>query len=112
MDAPILDRAGALDRIGGDEDLYQEVIELFSHDTPLQIGILKQALQSMDRVLGERQAHSLKSASASIGAEALRDACLKTEKAFAKSEQGVLLQLVKKIELEFARVQDQLESNQ
>jgi len=112
MESPILDRNAALERIGGDEELYQEVLSIFLDDTPVQIGVLNQALRSLDRVLGERQAHSLKSAAANIGAEAMRDACLKTEKAFAKSDPTVLAALVKKIEFEFSALRQHLELNQ
>jgi HPt (histidine-containing phosphotransfer) domain-containing protein len=81
-DIPVIDREAAIARMGGDEELYAEILDVFFEDVPQQIELLLSALQSSDRATGERQAHSLKSAAANIGAEKMRSACAEGERAF------------------------------
>ena len=102
MEVPVLNKKSALERIGGDEELYDEVVEIFFDDTPGQLQVLKKALLEGDRILGERQAHSLKSAAANIGAEAMQAACLKAERSFKAASPEDLAENVRRIELEFA----------
>ena len=101
---PLIDREGALERIGGDAELYEEVVQIFLEDVPVQLGILREALASGDLKVGERQAHSLKSAAANIGAEAMRSACFQAEKAFPTAKPEELRLLVESMGAEFERV--------
>lgn len=112
MPSVVLDRAAALYRMGDDENLYQEIVTLFLADAPTQIKKLKEAIESLDRVLGERHAHSLKSAAANIGANCLRDACAAAEKEFAKADLTKISSNVELVEVEFEKVRQQLESIQ
>ncbi len=68
-----------MDRLGGDEELLIELWQIYISDTPKQLEILKQAIEINDIVLIERQAHSLKSASANIGAEQAREKAFEIE---------------------------------
>lgn len=61
----------ALQRLDGDLALYQELLTLFLDDTPIQLETLEQGLEGGNVELVSRQAHSLKSASGSIGADVL-----------------------------------------
>jgi signal transduction histidine kinase/CheY-like chemotaxis protein/HPt (histidine-containing phosphotransfer) domain-containing protein len=74
---PVFDRACALDRIGGDEQLMDELIGLFLEDVPVKRGMIKSALTSGDNQLLERHAHNLCGAlltlSARPAAQAARD---------------------------------------
>jgi CheY-like chemotaxis protein/HPt (histidine-containing phosphotransfer) domain-containing protein len=69
---PVFDRAGMLARLMDDEDLAQTVAEGFLGDIPLQIAALKGYLETGDASAAERQAHTIKGASANVGGEALR----------------------------------------
>lgn len=80
MKPPILDKDSALRRIGGDESLLKELVSIFMEDFPQQFGTLQEALSGQEFDVVRRQAHSLKSASASIGAERLREACAAVER--------------------------------
>ncbi len=111
MNLPLLDRDSALVRIGGDEELYRELIELFLEDSPKQLEILKSALAAGDRILGERQAHSLKSAAANIGAELLRDACHKAEQSFPSGSTETLIGLVARVDSDFEILRAHLEND-
>ena len=78
-EAPVLDKFAALQRFDGDEQLWDEIVVLFLDDAPKQLEILEQALESGNQELATRQAHSLKSAAANIGGEAMREAALCSE---------------------------------
>ena len=63
----------------GDTELAHVIIEGFLGDIPGQIAKLKGFVQSGDREAATRQAHTIKGASANIGAAALRQAACELE---------------------------------
>ena len=69
---PILDLETALERIENDRELYLQIVQIYITDAPKQLGGIYQALGTLDRKVIERHAHSLKSASANVGAERAR----------------------------------------
>lgn len=75
----LLDREAALERLDGDEELLQEIIDIFLEDAPRLFLALKQARLDRDQKTTERQAHSLKGASANVGAIHLQAICLIAE---------------------------------
>jgi PAS domain S-box-containing protein len=77
---PVFDYATLLNRLMDDQDLVDTVIAAFLEDIPQQIEALKSALRIGDVKTSERQAHSIKGASANIGAEALRQVAYEMEK--------------------------------
>lgn len=78
-EVPVLDRATALDRIGDDEELLAELTEVFLLDFPQQMLLLDKALSDGENAVVYRQAHSLKSAAASVGASRLSQATAELE---------------------------------
>jgi CheY-like chemotaxis protein/HPt (histidine-containing phosphotransfer) domain-containing protein len=82
----IFDKQGFLDRVGGDEALCREVLEVFLNDVPLRIEQLAECLDAKDALAVERQAHALKGAAANVGAESLRLVALDVETAAARSD--------------------------
>lgn len=78
-DHPVRDTQGALERLGGDEELYHDVFAIFAEDTPLQLAALSAAIQSQQRSEVERLSHSLKSAAANVGGERMRHVALRME---------------------------------
>lgn len=52
--------ARALERLGGDEQLFQEIIQIFMEEAPKQITGLREALAHGDAGATERIAHTLK----------------------------------------------------
>jgi len=89
LDAQVLQ---GLRELGGDDDpgLLLEVVGMFLEDAPLRMREIEQALQRGDLKLLERAAHSLKSASANVGAMALSGLCRRIEEsARMSSTQGV-----------------------
>lgn len=67
-------RAKALEKVDGDEQLLQEVIQIFLEESPKQVADLRQALTEGNSELLERAAHSLKGALGYLG---VLDACQK-----------------------------------
>jgi two-component system sensor histidine kinase/response regulator len=75
----IFDRSGFLDRLLGDEDLAGEVLDGFMADVSLQVREMKKALDTGDAQSIRELAHSLKGASANVGAVALQKIALQVE---------------------------------
>jgi signal transduction histidine kinase/HPt (histidine-containing phosphotransfer) domain-containing protein/ActR/RegA family two-component response regulator len=78
---PRLDTAQAISNLGGDGELYAQVVKIFLDDVVVQIASLDTALAAGDFVTARRAAHSIKGTAASLGAERLRHHALVVEKA-------------------------------
>jgi HPt (histidine-containing phosphotransfer) domain-containing protein len=100
----VFDRAALLDRLGGDEELCNEILSVFFKDVPTQLEELKQALDDHDVELVERKAHTIKGSSANIGAQALSHAALEMETAGKERELDEVCSLVIKFESEFEKL--------
>ncbi|MEJ2656394.1 MAG: response regulator, partial [Desulfobacterales bacterium] len=77
----ILDMTGFLNRLLGDKKLAGEILDGFMADVPLQVHQLKKAIEKGDAFSIREQAHSLKGASADVGAMALEEIALQIEHA-------------------------------
>jgi CheY-like chemotaxis protein len=65
---PVLDRAEALARVGGDEQLLGELIRIFQTDAPGWLADARLAIGSQDALTLRRAAHTIKGAASSLGA--------------------------------------------
>src|SRR5450756_280976 len=72
---PVFDEAVLLHLLGGDRESAAEITAEFLKDAPLQAAALHEALAAGDAALARRQAHTLKGASANVGAEAPLRVC-------------------------------------
>jgi len=77
----VFDRAGMLERLMGDEELAGTILEGFLMDIPQQIEALRGYLEAGDAAGAERQAHTIKGASANVGGDALRALAFELEQA-------------------------------
>jgi len=77
----IWDRAAMLERLMDDEELAETIIEGFLADMPRQIEALRAYLEAGDAAGAERQAHTIKGASANVGGERLRALAFELEQA-------------------------------
>ncbi len=68
----VLDVVGALQRMAGDHDLFDELIQDFLADLPNRLAALQSALDREDRSGLTDLAHTLKGSAAIVGAEACR----------------------------------------
>jgi HPt (histidine-containing phosphotransfer) domain-containing protein len=80
---PAIDYAklDALLELGGDRPFVDEVVACFLKDGAERVRTVRGAVASGDVALWTREAHSLKSASATVGADELRGVCLSIEQA-------------------------------
>jgi two-component system sensor histidine kinase/response regulator len=75
-----------LELLGGDREAAEEIAHEFLTDLPLQVAALRAALDGGDQDAARRQAHTLKGASANVGASALRAVALRVETAAAEGD--------------------------
>lgn len=64
---------------GQGEALLQRVVAAFLQDTPRQLTVLREAIAGGDPATIRKTAHSLKSSSANVGADALARLCKELE---------------------------------
>ena len=67
-EAPVHDRAAALEAMAGDEDIYREVLAVFVGDAPVQVAACETALAAGDLPGLARAAHTLKGLFATFAA--------------------------------------------
>ncbi len=77
--ARVFDRAGALERLGGDEKILARVVDLLLTTVPDDIAAIRQALDAGNIQVATRHAHSIKGAAASVGADALSSSAARFE---------------------------------
>ena len=92
---PALDRNGALERLGGDETLYQEILALFLDDARAQIQRMWDANKRGNADSLIRAAHSLRSSAGSVGAPRLQAVCGKLEQLIARTKPTLGFELSK-----------------
>ena len=105
---PVVDGHSVLERLDGDRDLYNELIEIYFSDLPKQWNLLKDAFSAADYKVVERQAHSLKSASANIGAERVRAVAFDLEQISLDGDKENISELLTQLEEEIAVVKKEL----
>ncbi len=99
-----------LDRLDGDEELLWELLEIFANDAPKQMDELKKSIDTSDIAVAERLAHTLKSTSANVGADSLKEKAFKIEELTrAKSLNNIHI-LYDDLENEFKKVMKELEA--
>ena len=79
LDTPVVDRAEALDLVGGDEELLREIIGIFFEEYPKLIEGISDAVQNQDSRALERFAHNLKGSVSNFGARSATQAALDLE---------------------------------
>ncbi len=72
-DRAILDQDGCLDNLGGDRELYREIVAMFTENAPGVVERLAAALEAGDMARAGHYAHDLKGMTANIGAERLSE---------------------------------------
>jgi HPt (histidine-containing phosphotransfer) domain-containing protein len=97
-DAPIDAAAFAelLESVGGDREFLAELVETYLADSPALFSELRAAVANDDAAATRRAAHTLKSTSASFGANTLATHCREIE---ASAATGNLAGLDERVEL-------------
>mgnify|MGYP000954077805 CR=1 FL=1 len=79
MEATIFDLEGALNRLGGDRELFQDVVGFFLEDSPGLLEQVRQGFAAGDAETVHRAAHSLKGLAAQLGGARAVDAARAVE---------------------------------
>ncbi len=103
----VFDEGVLLGLLDGDRQGAGEILAEYVVDAPRQLGALREALAAGDADAARRQAHSLKGASANVGAEALRAAAYDVERA-AAGDPDAARGLTDRVEVELERLQELL----
>ncbi len=111
-DTPVLDRSvidGLRELSGpGEPDLLAEIVEMFTEDAPPRLGALREALGSGDAQRVETVSHALKGSSSNMGAARMAEVCARLEDAGALGDLTEAPDLLKDLEVEFARARSAL----
>jgi len=100
----IFDRADMMSRLMDDEDLARTVVAAFLADIPQQIAALRDYLEVGDAPGAERQAHTIKGASANVSGEALRAVAFEMEKAARAGDLSAARGYMPELEAQFDRL--------
>ncbi len=99
---PVFDRAALLFRLGGAESLLPRFLGLFYGSVADNLKGLGQSLETGDWEACRRYAHTIKGASANVGAMQLREAAIGLEVAARNQDEDAVRQGVGEVELCFA----------
>jgi HPt (histidine-containing phosphotransfer) domain-containing protein len=75
----IFDLDDALEKVGGDREILEEILEVFSESYPDQLSELKNAIDSGDAPLVERTAHTLKGSVGTFSAKKALETAFRLE---------------------------------
>jgi HPt (histidine-containing phosphotransfer) domain-containing protein len=75
----VFDKDKALNIIGGDEEFFREIVEIFLIDVPQQMSEIKKAVNSRNADALEKASHKLKGAVSNFGENATFKTALKLE---------------------------------
>jgi PAS domain S-box-containing protein len=102
----VFDREALLERLMGDEDLAGTIADGFLRDIPRQIQALKDFLDAGNAPGAERQVHTIKGASASVGGEALRAVAHEMEMAGRAGDLAAVKARMADLEAQFDRLKE------
>ncbi len=105
----ILDIETALIDMGGDRDIYTEVLNVFIEDTPRLFSNLSQAREQNDSETVTRLAHTIKSSSRSIGGMALSAIAARLEETSKIATNSQTVELIAKMKTAFVELKHALE---
>jgi two-component system sensor histidine kinase/response regulator len=103
-----LDRAAVMERLGGDADLFADVIGLFLEDCPPRVAAIKAAIDGRDAEALRAAAHVLKGVAANLSAAGLFEAAQTLERLGAESRLEPAEAAWRKLSVEAANVMDAL----
>jgi len=112
QDSQVFDKQTALARVGGDEEILNEIITVFLDEAFNQIELLNQAAANKDADTMRRKAHALKSASGSIGAVMMQQVAYQIESAGQVNDVERAVSLLPSIREEFEKFKAALANSQ
>ncbi len=110
QEAEAVDLAAALERLGGDRSLYDELVGVFKNECPGMTAEMRRAIDDRDGKTLARSAHTLRGSSSNLGAVAVADAALELEKLARSEELEGAGEQFKVLESEIERLLSELET--
>jgi CheY-like chemotaxis protein/HPt (histidine-containing phosphotransfer) domain-containing protein len=105
----VFDKASMMSRLMDDKELARTIVTGFLADIPAQIETMKAQLKAGDAASVERQAHTIKGASANLGGEALRAVAFAMEKAAGAGDLAAVSARLAGLESQFERLKAAME---
>ena len=100
----IFDKTILLEKIGGDEAICAEILQVFIADIPLRIKEIEEALAQNDLPTLKRGAHTIKGASGNVGALKLQAIALQLETAAGAGVTSSARKMINNIKTEFEKI--------
>jgi len=100
----IFDKTILLEKIGGDEAICAEILQVFIADIPLRIKEIEEALAQNDLPTLKRGAHTIKGASGNVGALKLQAIALQLETAAGAGVTSSAREMLNNIKTEFEKI--------
>ncbi|MCX6647240.1 MAG: Hpt domain-containing protein [bacterium] len=100
----VLNKDLALENMGGDEELFKEVLVIYQEEASRKMSDLHTAIEESDSEGIRFAAHSLKGASANIGAVTVREIASEIEMAGSDKRISVVTELVDRLHEELCRL--------
>jgi two-component system sensor histidine kinase/response regulator len=91
---PLLNVNAALQRLGGDVELFDQIVLIYLEDAPALLHTARQSLANGNAIELRRAAHSLKGMMSTLGAPAGDNAALRLEQCAASSDLASASELI------------------
>ncbi len=103
--ARVLDLNGTMENLGGDPELYREILDFFMEMVPQQLDDLEQVQVAGDVAAVDMQAHAMKGGAANVGAVAITAAARELELLAKNGSLEGAADLVAKLRADFEELQ-------
>ena len=104
----VFDYKSFMKRVMEDKELARTILNSFMEDVPKQIEILKKYIEENRISEAERQAHSIKGASANVGGEQLREVAFRIEKLCKEGNITEVPELIKQLDEQFDELSEKI----
>jgi PAS domain S-box-containing protein len=101
LNSIIFDANSLMEKISGDKEFFEELVNLFIEDTPKQLESIRNAYESKDMVNILHIAHTIKGSSGNFGASRLQNAALLLEQTAKTGDFSKITTLIGAVEMEF-----------
>ena len=105
----VFDKEGTLTRLGGDQELFLDMIDFFAEDGPALMAEIRSGFETGDIEVVGRGAHSLKGLSANFGAQQAMEAARAVEQSAKAGDVSQAMQRSHDLEREVGRLTVALE---
>ena len=101
LDKSVFDREALLERLGGDAELVDEIVQIFLESAAEMIDTVDSAVADGDAHRVERSAHALKGALLNIAAESVAERALRLEQVGRSGELELCSQLLDELKQDY-----------